>query len=554
MLQHLSIQYFTIIDTIELEFKPGMTVLTGETGAGKSILIDALMLALGGRGDSSVIRTGHERCTVTAGFNIQALPLIQQWLIAHELASDGECLLRRVITTDGRSRAFINGQTMPLQQLRELANLLLSIHGQHEHQTLLKPEKQRILLDAYAGHTALVKKVQTIYNQWRGTQDELNTLLSHTEQRQARQELLAYQTQELIKLNLQEDELTSLDIEQRQLANADHLLNNFQQLLGLLAEQDKSNVLNLINSAQIQVNSLQNIDQQFNPIAELLTNAEIQINEAVTELRHYYAQIELNPERLEWVETRLGAIHDLARKHRIQPNELIALQNKLQSELEQLENSDVAITKLQKTIAQLKQDYQNAANELSISRKQAAEQLGPKVEKSMHQLNMPGGYFSVQFIANPDNQPACYGLEKIEFLVSTNPGQALQSLAKVASGGELSRISLAIHVLTAQTDTSPTLIFDEVDVGIGGGTAEVVGHLLRKLAKSAQVLCVTHLPQVAAQSEQHLQISKLTENNITQTYIRNLSPTDKIQEIARMLGGVKITKQTLAHAKEMLGI
>jgi DNA repair protein RecN (Recombination protein N) len=554
MLQHLSIQHFTIIDNLELEFKAGMTVLTGETGAGKSILIDALMLALGGRGDSNAIRQGQERCTISANFNIQKQPIAKQWLAEHELTSDDECVLRRIITSDGRSRAFINGQATTLQQLRELGSLLVSIHGQHEHQTLLKPDKQRLLLDAYAGHTALVKKVQTLYYQWRSAQDELATLQAQAEQRQARQELLAYQTQELAKLNLQENEIKELDIEQRQLANADRLLNSCQQLLNILAEQDEGNVLTLLNNAQAQLGNLQNIDQQFNVINELLNNAEIQINEAISELRHYFAGVELNPERLEWVEQRLSAIHEFARKHRTHPDELLPLQQRLLNELKQLENSDLAISELQRKTVELSQAYQAAAQELSHSRAQAAAQLSPLIENSMQQLNMPGGRFSVQFTNNPDKLPASYGLEKIEFLVSTNPGQALQPLAKIVSGGELSRISLAIQVLTAQTDTTPTLIFDEVDVGIGGGTAEIVGRLLRKLAKTTQVLCVTHLAQVAAQSQQHFQISKSTAENITQTFVRNLTQTDKIQEIARMLGGVKITKQTLAHAKEMLGI
>ncbi len=555
MLQQLSIQYFTIIDTLDLEFKPGMTVLTGETGAGKSILIDALLLALGGRGDSNAIRQGHERCTIAAGFNIQNLPNVKEWLAEHELTnSEDECLLRRIINNDGRSRAFINGQAIPLQQLRELGGLLVSIHGQHEHQTLLKPEKQRFLLDAYAGHAPLAKKVHTLYNDWRNTQAELANLQAQNEQRQARQELLAYQTQELAQLDLQIDELKALDVEQRQLANADRLLTNCQQLLNVLAEQDEGNVLRLLTAAQTQLNALQTLTPSLKAAAELLNNADIQINEAVNELRHYFSQLELNPERLTWVETRLSDIYELARKHHIPPDELISLQIRLQHELQQLENSDTAITQLQNKITQLEKEYLSAAEKLSASRKKAAKQLMPHIENSMQQLNMPGGRFCVHFTPNTDQQPASYGLEKIEFLVSTNPGQTLQPLVKIVSGGELSRISLAIQVLTAQTDSTPTLIFDEVDVGIGGGTAEIVGRLLRQLADKTQVLCVTHLPQVAAQSQQHLQISKATENAITQTYVQDLNNNAKIQEIARMLGGVKITRQTLAHAKEMLGI
>jgi DNA repair protein RecN (Recombination protein N) len=552
MLHHLHIQNFTIIDELELEFKTGMTVLTGETGAGKSILIDALLLALGDRADSSVIRTGNERCSISADFDIQQLPAAQQWLNEHELSSDDACVLRRVINNDGRSKGFINGQTVPLQQLRELGNLLINIHGQHEHQTLLKPDKQRALLDAYAGNSIPCKKVQELYNQWRKTQDELETLQTQNTQRAAHVELLTYQVQELDKLALQADELTQLDTEQRQLANVDHLLENAHNAIALLADNEEHNVLTSLNHISQQLITIQNIDSSLANAAELINNVIIQVEEAGNDLRHYLDRVELNPERLQWVEQRLTAIYDIARKHKVDAKNLYDWHQQMRSELDQLENHDAHLLRLQQTITELATAYQKAAAELTKSRQQAAKRLCPLIEKSMQQLGMPHGHFTIQFEKIPDNQFSAYGQEKIEFQVSTNPGLPLQPLAKTASGGELSRISLAIHVLTAQKDATPTLIFDEVDTGIGGGTAEIVGGLLRQLANTAQVLCVTHLPQVAAQGQQHLQVGKIINKTHTKTEVRTLDKKSKIQEIARMLGGVKITDQTLAHAKEMV--
>jgi DNA repair protein RecN (Recombination protein N) len=554
MLAHLSIQNFTLIDTLELEFKAGMTVLTGETGAGKSIIIDALSLALGARTDISIIKHGTERCAISASFHIAQLPAAQQWLIEHELDNEHDCLLRRVIGQDGRSRGSINGQTVPLQMLRELGHLLVSIHGQHEHQTLLKTDKQRSLLDAYGGHISLVKNLQTLYSRWRKTQEQLTSLQTQNTQKTARYELLTYQVKELEKLGLQAEELAALDTEQRQLAHADELLQTCQNTLNLISENDEINLLNLLNTAHNQLSHLQKLDNKLSTVADLLNNAIIQTEEADNELRHYLDKIELNPERLQFVEQRLTQIHEVARKHRVKPEELYALQQTLTTELQQLENSDIQLLQLQQELEQLTHEYQTVATELTQKRQQAAQQLSPLVEKHLHELGMPGGRLQIQFetLLKDSCHPA--GLENIEFYVSANPGQPLQPLAKVASGGELSRISLAIHVLTTQNEATPTLIFDEVDVGIGGGTAEIVGRLLRTLGKSAQVLCVTHLPQVASQGHQHLQVSKMLDTQTTQTQIKLLDEAEKIQEIARMLGGVKITSQTLAHAKEMLEI
>lgn len=429
-----------------------MTVLTGETGAGKSIMLDALLLALGDRADANAIRPDADRCTVAATFATQTLPAAQEWLLEHELAVDDQCILRRVITRDGRSKAFINNQTVPLQALRELGQLLVSIHGQHEHQTVLKSDKQRVLLDTYADHEALVKSVRDIYLQYRKTQEELNALQTQNEQRTARLDLLSYQAQELDKLALQANELTELDREQRQLANAGNLLENCQGALSLLVENEESNILMLLNNAHHQLSVGQTIDAQLSASVELVNNALIQVQEAVNELQRYLNKVELNPERLSFVEQRLTAIYDLARKHKIAPEKLVEYHQQIQNELTQLTNSDVYIQQLQQQLTELVTSYQNAAKKLTKSRQKVAQLLAPQVEKSIRELGMPQGKFVINLIENTDEQFSPHGQEKIEFLVSTNAGQPLQALAKIVSGGELSRISLAIQVLTAQKD------------------------------------------------------------------------------------------------------
>jgi DNA repair protein RecN (Recombination protein N) len=550
MLTYLCIDNFTIISQLELEFKSGMTILTGETGAGKSILIDALLLTLGGRADSAAISPDKDRCTITASFDISQLPLAQEWLSNHELEKDVDCVLRRVITTDGRSRAFINDQTVSIQSLREIGHFLVNIHGQHEHQTLLKADKQRSLLDTYAAHLPLCKKVSETYTTLRHAQETLSQLRKQTEQGFARQELLTFQVSELDKLDLQENELTELDRDQKQLANADHLLESSQTVFALLSENPESNVSALLSTAAQQLMLLQKLDPKLSNAFELINSASVQIKEAANDLSDYLEKLELNPERLQFVEQRLSAIYEMARKHRVSPTNLFKLHFQLREELNQLQNSDDHLSSLEQEIEKLSTIYQQAALELSTSRQKAAQRLEPLIQKSMHELGMPGGKFSIQFEIL--TECSMNGMERVEFYVSTNPGQNLQPLSKVVSGGELSRISLAIHVLTAANEATPTLIFDEVDVGIGGGTAEIVGRLLRTLSESTQIFCVTHLPQVAALGHHHFQISKTLHENSTQTHARLLDKKSRIEEIARMLGGIKITKQTLAHAKEMI--
>jgi DNA repair protein RecN (Recombination protein N) len=549
VLTHIHLQNFAIVEQLELDLLAGMTALTGETGAGKSIILDALQLALGERGSPSVIRHGADRADITAIFDITRLPSAQRWLLENELQNDNqECYLRRVLSADGRSRHFINGHACTQQQLRDLGDLLLTIHGQHEHQNLLKREQQRETLDRYAQHTDLVNNVKTIYQQWHHAQQKLEQL-QKTGSNPAKLELLHYQVTELKNLALGSRELSELETEQKKLAHADQLISTLTHALDLLDENDQVSVSKTINTAIRDVQHITNIAPHLSNSGELLASALINIQEATNELIAYRDHVEINPERLLYVEQRLEQIHAAARKHHVEPEQV---QARIEAELVQLQNVGEHQEKLQQQLSQLQNDYQTAAQKLTDSRQKVARKLSKLVSDNMQELGMQGGQFNIQIETNNTTTPTLYGNERIEFYVSANPGQPLQSLSKVASGGELSRISLALQMITAEQEDTPTLIFDEVDVGIGGGTAAIVGQLLRQLSTKVQVLCITHLPQVAAQANHHLQVKKLVENKQTIAAIVPLNPEARVEEIARMLGGIKITEQTLKHAKEML--
>lgn len=543
MLTHLQIKNFTIIDELKLDFHAGMTVLTGETGAGKSIIIDSLELALGERADSNAVRHGTSRCEITAIFALKNTSSpAPEWLKNHDLENTEECIIHRSISSDGRSRSTINGIPHPQQLIRELGSLLINIHGQHEHQNLLQRNKQLTLLDNFAGHKNLCADVKNIFNSWQQAVIELKQLenLDH----KARIDLLNYQIEELNKLNLSANELEDLHQEYKQLANAEHIIKTCDNILTIL---DSHNFF----EAQNQLNKIQELDPQIENTNKLLENALIQIDEAKREIQRYFDKTEINPERLQFIDERLNAIHDLARKHRVKPEDLPAFHRDLQQQLNELNHTSENLFILQKKVLELTDSYKKVAYELSLRRKQAAKKLVSEVNKQMQKLNMADGKLEIQFTPLDENNFSANGLEQVELLVSMNRGQPLLPLNKVASGGELSRLSLAIQVITAQKDNTPTLIFDEVDAGIGGKTAEIVGQLLRSLGEKAQVLCVTHLPQVAAQGHHHFQVSKKSSATNTSTEITPLDKNAKINEIARMLGGAKITPQTLAHAEEM---
>lgn len=552
MLSQIQIRNYAIIDSLELDLSSGMTVLTGETGAGKSILVDALSLVLGGRADSTSVRHGQEKADVTAVFDVQHLPQIQAWLREHELDAESECVLRRVITSEGRSKGFINGRPAPAQLLQEAGEMLVDIHGQHQHQSLLRTDVQRQLLDEYAGNQALLATIASVAQRWKNAAKQLEHLRQAARDRDARLELLRFHVNELEALNLSDNELIELDAEHKRLANGGAILERCSRAMELLSESDDQNLLTLINRTLNELEPLRALDSKLSAVCQMLDDASIQIQESSNELRGYLDHIELDPARLAWVEQRLGVIHDLARKHRIDPARLPALLTQYQTELGELDQAEVRLEALDKELQALAAEYMTVAKKLTQQRNKAAKELGKSVTELIRQLGMPAGNFQVTLNARTENSPHPHGQEQIAFEVSANPGQPPRRLAKVASGGELSRIALAIQVLLTEGQHIPTLIFDEVDTGIGGGVAETVGRQLRTLGHRHQVLCVTHLPQVAALGHHHLQVSKKIGTDSTATQITALTSKQRQEEIARMLGGQEITTQSRAHAEEMM--
>lgn len=551
MLNQLHIRDLAIVSAQVIEFHQGLTVLTGETGAGKSILIDALGLALGDRTDNSMIRNLSDRAEVSANFDISDHPSAQKWLEAQALDEENDCLIRRILSREGRSRSFINGRPVPLQQVQELGNLLVEIHGQHAHQSLLKRNHQRELLDAYGGHFELTHKVATGFKDYRQHKKRLDELTSAATDRASRIDLLRFQENELESLGLTTDELESLNHEHKRLSHLEQLRLSCGRILNGLDESEPS-VRSLLVNLTEELQSLQDLDETLEEPGEMLVNAVIQVDETLSFLRDYASDLELDPAALQQVEQRLEAIHDMARKYRVHPESLPERLTQIQQELAQLGNAEVALTELQDEVKTLWETFLRHAELLSSKRQKSGRRLAKEISDAMQELGMPGGEFSVEFTAVDQVNTNQAGLEQVEFMVSANPGMPLQPLNRVASGGELSRISLAIQVATLRYGITPTLVFDEVDVGIGGGVAEIVGQMLHKLGESRQILCVTHLAQVAAQSEHHFQVQKRTDNQQTHTCISPLDEAERVHEIARMLGGVEITEQTLAHASEMI--
>jgi len=552
MLVHLSVHNYAIVEHLDLELKRGMSVISGETGAGKSIMLDALGLTLGDRADSSVVRTGADKADILASFDLDDIPDARAWLAERDMDNDGPCILRRVITAEGRSRGYINGTPCPQGDLKALGELLIDIHGQHEHQSLLKTDTHRRLLDEFSGSQELARQVQLAAQRWRQTRQTLERLSNSGDEQRARHQLLSYQLEELENLALGESELEQLEQEHKNLANAEQLLGACRQVMELCSESDAGNVLSALTSSLQRLSAFQNQPQALSEAVNLLASAQIQVEEAIGELNRFVDHFDADPERQQTLEERLDTIYTLARKHRIQPSELPSLHLQLLEELEGLNADDEAVERLGEELAAYARHYEEKAGELSRMRQVAADQLASAVEVEIQRLGMPGGRFSVQLKPAAEGELMPYGLEQVEFLVSANPGQPLRPLAKVASGGELSRISLAIQVITAQTSRVPTLVFDEVDVGIGGPTAEIVGQLLRRLGERGQVLTVTHLPQVAAQGHHHLFVHKARGADETRTAVTELDQAGRVEEIARMLGGVDLTEQSLAHARQMV--
>ncbi|MBQ5961477.1 DNA repair protein RecN [Massilia sp. ZL223] len=553
MLRTLTIRDFVIVDAIELEFSNGFTVFTGETGAGKSILIDALQLVLGGRGDASMVREGAAKADITADFALTAAATA--WLEANEFASEeGGALLRRVIDNAGRSKAYINGISATASQLRELGEMLVDIHGQHAHQTLLKPDAQRDLLDNQIAvrdpeARAEVVEVASLYRAWRALVRQREEYETNAKNVLIERERLEWQVSELDKLAPKAGEWAEISNEHSRLSHAASLLEGAQEALNALSESDDHPILSQLSSLNAKLGKLVDVDVQLQAVLDCMEPARIQLQEAVYALNNYIDKVELDPDRLREVDARMEALHSAARKYRVTPEELHDEHAALAAKLRQLADA-TDIEGLRKQEDKARAAYMEVARRLSQRREKAARELGTQVTSAMQELSMSGGSFAVALNAA---EPGAHGLEQVEFLVAGHTGVAPRPLAKVASGGELARISLAISVITSNATTVPTLIFDEVDTGIGGGVAEVVGRLLKRLGQQRQVLCVTHLPQVASQANQHFQVAKgTTDAGRTVSRIDVLDSRARVEEVARMLGGIEITETTRKHARELL--
>jgi len=554
MLTHLSIRNFAVVKTLDVDFSLGMTAITGETGAGKSISVDALGLCLGDRADSGMVRTGADKAEVSAGFNVKQLPGALKWLEEHDLSDDYEVLIRRVISSEGRSKAFVNGTPVPLQQLKNLGQFLLSIHGQHAHQQILKSDSQRHRLDQYAEHHTLLTKVADCYQTLRTQQQDYQNLLEGQQQRVDRSQLLSYQIQELDEFALAEGEFIALETEHKKLSHSQTLLEQSQISFHQLYEAEEFNALSAVQSSVDRLTELQEHDPSLAPIVTMLTEASIQIDEAANELRAYTEQLEIDPMRMQNVEARYSQALDLSRKHNVRPEALYEFHQQLSIEFTELVKDDSLLEELKTQLLELEQQYHQAANKLSLSRQKAAKSFAKQVEQHIHQMNMADAVFKIVVEHHGQGTPNKLGLDRVQFVVSTNKGQALDNLEKVVSGGELSRIGLAIQVISSSNNDIATMIFDEVDSGISGSTASVVGQLLRKLGESAQVICVTHLPQVAARAHNQMFVTKFSDKKTTETHMICLQESERIEELARLLAGDTLTESAIANARELLQI
>ena len=556
MLKHLYIRNFAIIDELELDFKSGMTALTGETGAGKSILLGALNLVLGDRADNDSIKQGCEYAEIVAEFDTSQLKDVASWLVTQELNTDKECILRRRITKDGRSRAYVNSTPVNLQVIRELAEMLIDIHGQHEHQSMMKSSVQRQLLDDFAKHSSLLETVSNLYVELKLVEEQLQHLQQTSNQQNDRLDLLRFQTQELDALALEANEYETLNKQHIRLANAEKISTTVQQAIHKLSEDDNTNIQSSVSFIINSLTDINQLDASLEPVSEMLTEALVQIDESVSLLQSYNDSMDLDTSQLATTEQRIQDILDLARKHRVEADSLHALHEELKKELHDIDHVDERLEQLKNQQKVIEEKYHTACDKLSTSRQKAVNKLNKLITQSMQTLGMSGGKFEIA-LEPSKNKRSAYGHDDIEFTVTANSGQKCKPIARVASGGELARISLAIQMIIADSSKIPSLIFDEVDSGIGGGIAEIVGQHLRTLGssnknKANQVICITHLAQVASQAHQHLRVEKQTQKKQTTSQVVTLNEEQRRQEIARMLSGVDITEQSLAHADEMI--
>lgn len=552
MLAHITVHNFAIVKSLELDLKKGMTTITGETGAGKSIAIDALGLCLGDRAEASMVRQGEEKAEITAVFSLENNLHAKRWLEDNELLDGDECILRRVITIEGRSRGYVNGSPIPVSQLKTLGSLLINIHGQHAHHQLMKADHQLSMLDQYAGHKPLMQQTRSAYQVWRQADNELKRLRQNSEENEAQKQLLQYQIKELDELSLGEDEFVQLEEEHKRLSNSGELASSCQEAISTLYDGDDVNAIQLLQHACSNLHNLAQLDSQLSTLPALLEEAIIQVEETNNELRSYLDCIDVDPAQMAYIEERFSKVMSMARKHQVLPEELYQHHQSLLTHIEELDCSDEKLDAMAEGVELHKHEFLSIAEKLSKSRQRYAKELNKKITDSMHELSMEKAVFNIDINSDPQSQLSPLGIDQVTYVVSTNPGQPLQPIAKVASGGELSRISLAIQVITAQKVDTPSLIFDEVDVGISGPTAAVVGKMLRTLGNSTQVMCVTHLPQVAGCGHQQLFVAKQTKEGKTETQMHALSAEQRVEELARLLGGSEITEFTLANARELL--
>lgn len=552
MLKSIFIKNFAIIDELELDFHDGMSVLTGETGAGKSIIIDALNLALGNRADRSVARLDNENVEVVATLDSKGSEEATNWLKEHDLEDGDDCVLRRVINKDGKSKAYINNSPSSVTALRSLGNLLVDVYGQHEHQSLMRIDMQRQLLDGFANNNNHIDKLAKVFRLWQSLNNQLKIAETNQAETHAKLELLRYQFQELEVLGLQADEYDNINENFKRLSNSKELNENSMRISQQLAGDDEDSVYDILSTLINDTEKYATIDEELKEPLETLRSIHIQTKELSSSLRSYSEKVSSNPQELQIIEDRITSIEEISRKHKVKPKDLVAMHASIKSDLDAIEGGHDDPEKIKVSIQEAEQVYRSTAKKISSARKKAANKLNEDITESMQALGMQGGRFRISIEPRKTVELSLNGLDEIQFLVSTNPGQQLRALNKVASGGELSRLSLAIQMATSNNLKIPTLIFDEVDTGVGGATAEIVGKHLRKLGNSAQVFCVTHLPQVAAQSHHHYKVNKFEKNESIATKISHLTEDDRIEEIARMLGGVELTKNTQEHAKEML--
>ncbi|MFT5711809.1 MAG: DNA repair protein RecN (Recombination protein N) [Glaciecola sp.] len=555
MLTHISVKNFAVVKQIGIDVAHGLTVITGETGAGKSIAIDALSLCLGDRADAASVRKGADKAEVVVHFDINKVSLAKAWLEEQELVQEdnpNECFIRRIISSEGRSKAFINGVAVSLNQLKSLGQYLVSIHGQNAHYQLLKPDNQRKLLDSFAGHQPLLTNVAVAYDVLKQKQQLLKQLTSVQKQRTDRKNLLEYQVQELDEYSIGEDEFLQLELEHKRLSNSQTLLEQAQISFYQLYEAEDFNALSAVQSSLDSLSELQEHDPTLSPIVDMLTEAAIQIEEASQEIRQYCEQLEIDPMKLQQVEQRYSEAMDLSRKHHVKPEELYTMHMQLAAEYAELLKDENNLSTLTTECEKQREAYETAARKLHGSRTEKAKSLASKIESHVKDMNMQHAKVFIDVDYDESSSPSPQGKDNVLIKVTTNPGQPADALDKVVSGGELSRIGLAIQVITSSGNQVPTMIFDEVDTGISGPTASIVGRLLRKLGEASQVVCVTHLPQVAAHGHNQLFVTKLTDGDTTETKMLKLTDNDRINEIARLLAGDKLTDTAIANAKDLL--